>query len=216
MMSDLPNAKTDAQDPDLCKKRETSTIPKTGSGATWVYPSPQQFFHAMRRKNKDPQAELMDATVHVHNVVNEESWQKILEWEKLHERRCPNVTLTRFVGKYDDLSVKGRLSSWFSQRGRPFDRHDWFVDRCGEQVRYIIDYYDDQQLEDDIQVHIDARPAAFDSFRNFADTFRMPFYRRMQNWSWIGGFGFGSAAKEKQTETADAESRVGAPSASAS
>ena len=23
----------------------------------------------------------------------------------------------------------------------PFDRHDWTVDRCGEEVRYIIDYY---------------------------------------------------------------------------
>ena len=24
---------------------------------------------------------------------------------------------------------------------RPFDRHDWVVDRCGEEVRYIIDFY---------------------------------------------------------------------------
>lgn len=24
----------------------------------------------------------------------------------------------------------------------PFDRHDWIVDRCGREVRYIIDYYD--------------------------------------------------------------------------
>lgn len=24
----------------------------------------------------------------------------------------------------------------------PFDRHDWIVDRCGKDVRYIIDYYD--------------------------------------------------------------------------
>ena len=23
----------------------------------------------------------------------------------------------------------------------PFDRHDWTVDRCGKEVRYIIDYY---------------------------------------------------------------------------
>jgi Cytochrome c/c1 heme lyase len=26
---------------------------------------------------------------------------------------------------------------------RPFDRHDWIVDRCGTEVRYIIDYYHD-------------------------------------------------------------------------
>jgi hypothetical protein len=23
----------------------------------------------------------------------------------------------------------------------PFDRHDWYVDRCGQEVRYIIDFY---------------------------------------------------------------------------
>ena len=23
----------------------------------------------------------------------------------------------------------------------PFDRHDWVVDRCGTEVRYIIDFY---------------------------------------------------------------------------
>lgn len=23
----------------------------------------------------------------------------------------------------------------------PFDRHDWIVDRCGTQVRYVIDFY---------------------------------------------------------------------------
>jgi hypothetical protein len=23
----------------------------------------------------------------------------------------------------------------------PFDRHDWTVDRCGQEVRYVIDFY---------------------------------------------------------------------------
>lgn len=23
----------------------------------------------------------------------------------------------------------------------PFDRHDWYVDRCGREVRYVIDFY---------------------------------------------------------------------------
>lgn len=23
----------------------------------------------------------------------------------------------------------------------PFDRHDWIVDRCGKEVRYVIDFY---------------------------------------------------------------------------
>jgi hypothetical protein len=28
----------------------------------------------------------------------------------------------------------------------PFDRHDWVIDRCGQEVRYVIDfyYYDDK------------------------------------------------------------------------
>ena len=27
----------------------------------------------------------------------------------------------------------------------PFDRHDWYVDRCGEEVRYVIDFYFDDE-----------------------------------------------------------------------
>ena len=35
-----------------------------------------------------------------------------------------------------------RLMSWVGGP-LPFDRHDWFVDRCGEEVRYVIDFYFD-------------------------------------------------------------------------
>ena len=47
----------------------------------------------------------------------------------------------------------------------PFDRHDWIVDRCGEDVRYIIDYYDGGKVDmTNYQFTIlDVRPA-FDSF----------------------------------------------------
>ena len=24
---------------------------------------------------------------------------------------------------------------------KPFDRHDWVVDRCGKRVEYVIDFY---------------------------------------------------------------------------
>ena len=43
----------------------------------------------------------------------------------------------------------------------PFDRHDWIVDRCGKEVRYIIDYYSVAEGEDgeDVSFFIDARPA---------------------------------------------------------
>ncbi len=27
----------------------------------------------------------------------------------------------------------------------PFDRHDWYVDRKGQEVRYVIDFYFDEE-----------------------------------------------------------------------
>lgn len=67
--------------------REVSTIPKSGdpNEKIWVYPSEQMFFNAMRRKNWDPKEKDMSVVVPIHNAVNEQAWQKILEWEKLHE-----------------------------------------------------------------------------------------------------------------------------------
>ena len=38
-----------------------------------------------------------------------------------------------------------RFSSWFGGP-LPFDRHDWYVDRCGQEVRYVIDFYFDDAL----------------------------------------------------------------------
>ena len=50
-----------------------------------------------------------------------------------------------------DVSIPRALSSLFvydvvfynfiCRVNLPFDRHDWTVDRCGKEVRYIIDYY---------------------------------------------------------------------------
>merc|ERR1711879_823178 len=93
---------------DLSKHREKSSIPKTGSEATWVYPSPQQFYNALVRKKKEAPADAMDAVVYVHNVVNEETWQEILNREAMHKDSCATPTLQRFTGKYDDPTIKGR------------------------------------------------------------------------------------------------------------
>ena len=44
----------------------------------------------------------------------------------------------------------------------PFDRHDWIVDRCGTQVRYVIDFYtgkSDPNNPRAMAFHLDARPA---------------------------------------------------------
>jgi hypothetical protein len=37
-------------------------------------------------------------------------------------------------------SPLARIRSWFTGE-MPFDRHDWVVDRCGQDVRYVIDFY---------------------------------------------------------------------------
>ena len=47
----------------------------------------------------------------------------------------------RFQGRPQDLSPKAWLLSKMGLSARPFDRHDWFIDRNGVEVRYVIDYY---------------------------------------------------------------------------
>ncbi len=37
-------------------------------------------------------------------------------------------------------SPLARFSSWCGGQ-LPFDRHDWWVNRCGQEVRYVIDFY---------------------------------------------------------------------------
>lgn len=83
----------------------------------------------------------MEAVVAIHNNMNERTWRQILEWEQKYHSDCAHPSLARFVGRPDDLSVEARVRYWRTG-DRPFDRHDWFVNRCGREVRYIIDYYD--------------------------------------------------------------------------
>lgn len=65
--------------------------------------------------------------------------------------------------------------------GWPFDRHDWYVDRGGKQVHYVIDYYfnsagaavgageiESGKLKYTTMIHVDVRPAV-DSVSSFAD-----------------------------------------------
>jgi cytochrome c heme-lyase len=59
----------------------------------------------------------------------------------------------------------------------PFDRHDWIVNRCGKQVRYVIDFYPGHRMPGvPVAFHIDARPA-LDSVGAVVDRFiRMPLH----------------------------------------
>ena len=68
---------------------------------------------------------------------------------------------------------------YFSSYELPFDRHDWIVDRCGREVRYIIDYYDvgdDESYKKGEFVHLDVRPA-LDSYEALVDRARVAVLR---------------------------------------
>ncbi len=75
---------------------------------------------------------------------------------------CPNPTLSRFYGMDGVYSFKAQIYRRFFGL-TPFDRHDWVVNRCGKEVKYIIDYYSietpipDQPGETHIDYFIDAR-----------------------------------------------------------
>ena len=133
----------------LPTERIASTIPKGGTDDnTWVYPSPQMFWNALVRKNKTDGAseQDMETVVAVHNNMNENTWRQVLSWEALHPTQGGPGTepkLLRFLGRPDDLSPKARLKM-LGGHPAPFDRHDWVVDRGGQEVRYVIDYYHDE------------------------------------------------------------------------
>ena len=43
----------------------------------------------------------------------------------------------------------------------PFDRHDWVVDRCGQNVEYVIDFYsgrDEGKPGKSLNFYLDVRP----------------------------------------------------------
>jgi hypothetical protein len=114
--------------------RVESTIPQADGSTRWVYPSPQMFFNALTRKGKatSEEEEHMEAVVAIHNNMNERTWNAVLAWEKRHARDCEYPTLARFLGRPDDLSAEARVRFWLTGQ-RPFDRHDWFVNRSVPQ-----------------------------------------------------------------------------------
>ncbi|KAL8434957.1 hypothetical protein Efla_005040 [Eimeria flavescens] len=142
-------------DTGLSTHRETSTIPKTGGDKSWVYPSSAQFFKALQRRGKETDESSVPAVVYIHNYVNEATWKKIKQLEKTHPE-CERPSLTRFCGRSEDLSFTGRLMTRLGWWGSLFDRHDWYVDRCGKSVRYIIDFYDDPTAANVAEVSLQA------------------------------------------------------------
>ena len=141
------------------------------------------FYNALKRKGKgdDVVEEDMDAVVHAHNSMNEVTWQHVAMWETLHRSDCGQPRLLRFLGKPEHLSPLARLSYWFGGP-LPFDRHDWFVDRCGKEVRYVIDFYfDEEKAGDPSAFELRVRPA-LDSPEAALDRVKMVIYTKFAEW----------------------------------
>jgi len=183
---------------DLNKDRQVSTIPKAEpkdeNDKYWVYPSEQMFWNAMIRKGwqwkravegKDDEAgekfspKDMNDIIRIHNFNNELAWKQLSHWEYLfHRNECPcGPKLKNFGGKAQDYSPRARFRSWLGYE-LPFDRHDWVIDRCGKDVRYVIDYYDSGRLDSESGKFavIDVRPA-LDSFGAAWDRMRCAYMR---------------------------------------
>jgi cytochrome c heme-lyase len=194
-----PNQKpAEGQPFELSTSRERSTIPKANpqeeKDQFWEYPSEQMFWNAMLRKGwkwedaiqgKDDQSgqkferKDMKNIIKIHNFNNEKAWKEILKWEMaFHLNECPNgPKLKKFGGKAQEFSPRARIRSLMGYE-LPFDRHDWIIDRCGRDVRYIIDYYDSGHVDDKTGKFalLDVRPA-MDSFGNVWDRMRVTFWR---------------------------------------
>jgi cytochrome c heme-lyase len=177
MPTEPAQARAPGQRRDLSTARETSTIPKSGTGGTWTYPSPQMFYNALVRKNKaeDVDEADVDSVVMVHNAMNEDTWRRVAQWEKLHRYASGHPMLLRFRGRPDELSPLAMLNVATGGQ-RPFDRHDWYVDREGREVRYVIDYYfNEEKAGTSEQFDVVVRPA-LDSVDALVDRLKMNIY----------------------------------------
>ncbi|XP_071150227.1 holocytochrome c-type synthase-like [Mytilus edulis] len=173
-----PNQRPSPDQPfPLATNRIISNIPKAGTDENWVYPSQQMFWNAMLRKGwrwkeEDVAAEDMNHIIQIHNANNEQAWLEVLKWEALHASQCSEPKLKKFGGKATEYSPRARIRNWLGY-DLPFDRHDWIVDRCGKDVRYIIDYYDGGKVQENYQFTLlDVRPA-LDSFGAFYDRMKV-------------------------------------------
>eukprot|EP00980_Cylindrotheca_fusiformis_P005680 scaffold1184_cov132-Cylindrotheca_fusiformis.AAC.101 len=173
--SSLEEAAKHAQTPHpgqrlpLSVHRSQSSIPRGASedsphhqqgaeeSGTWVYPSEQQVFNAMKRKGwESVEEESIPSFLQIHNSVNERSWKQLCEWESNDD-----IKLVRFQGRPNKLTPKAWIWSNLLFQERPFDRHDWYVDNGVEhEKRYVLDYYMTESTVTGLpRVDIDVRPA---------------------------------------------------------
>ncbi|KAH9877426.1 hypothetical protein IAQ61_002792 [Plenodomus lingam] len=87
------------------------------------------------------------------------------------DAKIPPPKLLRFTGRPTEMTPKATILQWLGEvmpgkfgTAPPFDRHDWFVERCNEngcqEVRYVIDYYEGAPEPTGEPVfYLDVRPA---------------------------------------------------------
>jgi cytochrome c heme-lyase len=178
---DFPSEKDAKRLPDQRFRLHTepivSEIPKKiledGSIEYWKFPSPQRYYNALRKKSYQAQERDMAPVVSIHNTMNVRAWRQVLEYERFHTSKCKVSVLTKFKGRPGDLSLKARVNSWLGYT-TPYDRHDWYVDRCGRPVTYILDFYDGSgtYATDNPSPYIDVRPTV-DGVGSVLDRARM-------------------------------------------
>lgn len=163
MISSIPRAPSSSSSthgsPSPVPANAETNTPASASG-NWIYPSEQMFFDAMRRKSFSPREEDMRSIVPIHNAVNERAWAEIKTWESGRgSEKCGGPKLVSFSGQSDALTPKARLNTLLGYT-RPFDRHDWVVDRCGTRVDYVIDFYAGRNETNDgrLNFYLDVRP----------------------------------------------------------
>lgn len=154
-MSDTLRYKTKVE---LSTDREISSIPRTGSESHWVYPSEKQFYEAMLRKKWNPDASDMKTIIPIHNSINERVWNYINLWEKGQGgNQCGGIKLTNFKGDAKSLTPRAWFRSAVLGYTKPFDRHDWTINRCDKEIEYVIDFYsEDTNLGP--KIYLDVRP----------------------------------------------------------
>lgn len=179
---------------------------ETGHDSTtgnWIYPSERQFFEALVRKNNVPAstnsatdlATSVASIIPIHNAVNERAWSEILQWESSGptsdpgSKKCGGPRLYSFRGLGNEpqfLSPRARINGWLGYQ-RPFDRHDWVVERCdGQRIEYVIDFYQGKSSDQSsrkpglagntgsgkLSFYLDVRPKL-----NSLEGWRLRFYR---------------------------------------
>ncbi|KAF2191325.1 hypothetical protein K469DRAFT_697004 [Zopfia rhizophila CBS 207.26] len=96
--------------------------------------------------------------------------QDILDTE-WRDKEVPPPKLLKFTGRPGDMTPKSQILQWLGwawpakfQTEPPFDRHDWYVQRCDvdgcKEIRYVIDYYEgNPEPTGEPVFYLDVRPA---------------------------------------------------------